>query len=231
MGCRKLNALIKVPLRRGYFTVRLWIDRDIRVLLPVTGHLLYNQFPFGHCPTTWTIKKLETADACVRDAFAVQHKLLGPPWNLSCIAAAGPTQLPMLLLSNFHQTTLLVHNSLSAQRCHPQNPPQLVFTCAIEKAGSCSGKSSSSSDKGDPWKEYTTIGMRNEKNGKRARKEHGFLSGFVLVVHVQGRLDGWELALVDQASRGQRVTMEEVTACKRWNKTTLATHMKNGRTE
>lgn len=79
VGCRKLNALIKVPFRRGYFTVRLWIDRDIRVLLPVTGHLLYNQFPFQHCPTIWTIKKLETADARVRDAFAVQHKLLGPP--------------------------------------------------------------------------------------------------------------------------------------------------------
>jgi len=121
----------------------------------------------------------------------------------------------MLLLSNFHQTIVLARNSLSAQRCHPQKPPQLVFVFAIEKVGSCSRKSSSSSDKGDPWKEYTTIGMRNEKNGKRARKEHGFLSGFVLVIHVQGRLDGGELALVDQASRGQRVTMKEVTAYKR----------------
>lgn len=66
VGCRKLNALIKVPFGRGYFTVRLWIDRDIRVLSPVTGHLLYNQFPFWLCPAIWTIKKLETADTCMR---------------------------------------------------------------------------------------------------------------------------------------------------------------------
>lgn len=66
VGCRKLNALIKVPFRRGYFTVRLWIDWDIRVLSPVTGHLLYNQFPFWLCPAIWTIKKLETADTCMR---------------------------------------------------------------------------------------------------------------------------------------------------------------------
>lgn len=57
VGCRKLNALIKVPFRMGYFTVRLWIDQDIGVLLPVTGHLLYNQFPFWHCPTIWTTGK------------------------------------------------------------------------------------------------------------------------------------------------------------------------------
>lgn len=57
--------------------------------------------------------------------------------------------------------------------------------------------------------------MRNENNRKRARKERGFLSGFVLVIHVQSGLDGGEFALVDQTSRGQRIAMKEVTAC-RW---------------
>lgn len=68
--------------------------------------------------------------------------------------------------------------------------------------------------------------MRNENNRKRARKERGFLSGFVLVIHVQSGLDGGEFALVDQTSRGQRIAMKEVTACKRENKTWLGTHIR-----
>lgn len=68
--------------------------------------------------------------------------------------------------------------------------------------------------------------MRNENNRKRARKECAFLSGFVLVIHVQSRLDGGEFALVDQTSRGQRIAMKEVTAYKRENKTWLGTHVR-----
>lgn len=68
-------------------------------------------------------------------------------------------------------------------------------------------------------------GVHNNRNEKRKRerereqskKNADSLSGLVLVVDVQDRLDRREIILVDQAPRGERIMVEKMATYKRSN--------------
>lgn len=68
-------------------------------------------------------------------------------------------------------------------------------------------------------------GVHNNRNEKRKRerereqskKNADSLSGLVLIVDVQDRLDRREIILVDQAPRGERITVEKMATYKRSN--------------
>lgn len=114
-GSSETQRTWKVPLGRGYFTVRLWVDQAIWSAFTSHWPAPLQQVPFLTLPNNLDH---ENQHAPLRRRICSTKQTLRTTAKPLLHRRGWAHTAPMLLLSNFHQTTLLVLGGATRRNHH-----------------------------------------------------------------------------------------------------------------